>query len=161
MMIKISTLAKTVFSSPIHFLAFGFGSGLSPIAPGTMGTLVAIPLYLLLASASPIIYMAVLVLMFVVGVWICEASASRLGLDDPSGIVWDEWVGYLVTMLMAPKGWHWVLLGFVLFRLFDIWKPYPIYWFDQQVKGGMGIMVDDIIAGLYALIIIQTLAYFI
>ena len=157
---KAITLAKAVFSSPIHFLAFGFGSGLSPIAPGTMGTLVAIPIYLLLASASPIIYVAALVLMFVAGVWICEESASQLGLDDPGGIVWDEWVGYLMTMLMAPKGWGWVLLGFVLFRLFDIWKPYPINWFDQQVKGGMGIMLDDIIAGIYALIILQMIAYF-
>lgn len=149
------SLTQQVFSSPIHFLAFGFGSGLSPIAPGTVGTLAAIPLYLLMSLLSPVGYVVLLLVIIVAGVWICDQSAHALGLEDPGGIVWDEFAGFLVTMFLAPQGWAWLLAGFVLFRLFDIWKPYPISWLDQQVKGGMGIMLDDLVAGLYAWLVLQ------
>ena len=150
--------AKTVFSSPVHFLAFGFGSGLSPFAPGTAGTLVAIPLYLLLVQLPFWGYVAVLLVMSLVGIWICGESSRRLGVHDHGGIVWDEFAGYLLTMLAAPAGWVWMVVGFCLFRLFDIWKPWPVRRVDREVSGGVGIMFDDILAGIYAWLALQVLA---
>ena len=150
--------AKTVFSSPVHFLAFGFGSGLSPFAPGTAGTLAAIPLYLLLVQLPFWGYVAVLLVMSLVGIWICGESSRRLGVHDHGGIVWDEFAGYLLTMLAAPAGWVWMVVGFCLFRLFDIWKPWPVRRVDREVSGGFGIMFDDILAGIYALLALQVLA---
>lgn len=136
--------------NPIHLLAFGFGSGLLPKAPGTYGTLVAIPIYLLLAPLPLIYYAALVSLAFFIGIWLCEVTSRDLGVHDHGGIVWDEIVGYLVTMVLAPSGWIWLLLGFLLFRFFDIVKPWPIRWIDKQVGGGFGIMVDDLIAGVFA-----------
>jgi phosphatidylglycerophosphatase A len=151
--------AKTVLSSPVHFLAFGFGSGLSPKAPGTMGTLAAIPLYLLLVQLPLWGYVLASLLVAVAGVWICGESSRRLGVHDHGGIVWDEFSGYLLTMLAAPQGWQWVILGFALFRLFDIWKPWPIRLADSKVEGGFGIMLDDWLAAVYALAGLQLVAY--
>ncbi len=150
--------AKQVFTDPIHFLAFGFGSGLAPFAPGTFGTLAAVPLYLLLAPLSLPLYLAAVVAAFIAGVWICEQAGTDLGVHDHGGIVWDEFVGLWVTLIAAPAGWQWVVVGFLLFRLFDIWKPWPINWADQQVSGGLGVMLDDLIAGCYALVVLQLLA---
>lgn len=146
-------------SNPVHFLAFGCGSGLAPKAPGTFGTLAAIPFYLLLSQLSLPVYGIVLLLASVVGVWLCGKTAKDLGVHDHPGIVWDEFCGYWFTMLAAPDGWFWIFLGFILFRLFDIWKPWPISFVDRHVPGGVGIMVDDLIAGLYSLIIIQGIAF--
>ncbi len=154
------TLCAQVLGSPVHFLAFGFGVGLSPIAPGTFGTLVAIPLYWLMQPLALPWYLLLVVVISLVGIWLCGASAKQLGLHDPAGVVWDEIAGFLITMIAAPSGWKWILIGFILFRLFDIWKPWPIRWADQKVAGGLGIMLDDIIAGIYALIGLQTIAYF-
>lgn len=141
-------LGAKVFRDPIHFLAFGFGAGLSPFAPGTMGTLVAIPLFWL-ASALPLtMYFVLLGLLLGSGIFICGISAKRLGVHDHSGIVWDEIVGYFITMTAMPAGWMWMILGFFLFRLFDVWKPWPISWVDRHVGGGFGIMLDDVLAGL-------------
>jgi len=140
---------------PIHFLALGFGSGLSPVAPGTFGTLAAIPLYLLLHTFSLPIYVIVTALLAIIGIALCDISARKLGVHDHPGIVWDEVVGYLVTMTAAPVGWYWVLLGFVLFRFFDILKPWPIRLIDRQVKGGFGIMLDDLLAGVMAALVLQ------
>ena len=154
----VTVTAKTVFSSPVHFLAFGFGSGLSPFAPGTAGTLAAIPLYLLLVQLPLWGYVAVLLVMSLVGIWICGESSRRLGVHDHGGIVWDEFAGFLLTMLAAPTGWVWIVVGFFLFRLFDIWKPWPIHLVDRDVPGGFGIMFDDILAGIYAWIALQVLA---
>ncbi|PID34355.1 MAG: phosphatidylglycerophosphatase A [Thiotrichales bacterium] len=152
-------LVQTVLKSPLHFLAFGFGSGLSPKAPGTMGTLAAIPLYLLLVQLPFAYYVLVLVVAIVVGIWLCGESARLLGVHDHGGIVWDEFVGFWLTMLIAPAGWVWVVVGFALFRLFDIWKPWPIRIIDRKVEGGLGIMLDDILAGIYALVVLQALAF--
>ncbi len=135
---------------PHHWLAFGFGTGLSPWAPGTAGTLAAVPLYLLLQSLPLGWYLAVLLLLFLVGVWACGKTERELELHDPGAIVWDEILGYLVTMAAAPRGWAWMLLGFVLFRGFDILKPWPVRIFDDRVGGGFGVMLDDLGAGLYA-----------
>lgn len=147
----------SVFRNPVHFVAFGFGSGVSPVAPGTFGTLAAVPLYLLLMQLPLVWYLLMLVVTFGVGIWLCERTARDLGVHDHGGIVWDEFVGYWLTMVAAPSGWQWVVAGFVLFRLFDIWKPFPISWLDRHVKGGLGIMVDDIIAGAYAWLCLQGL----
>ncbi|PCK08317.1 MAG: phosphatidylglycerophosphatase A [Alteromonadaceae bacterium] len=140
----------TIFKSPTLFLAFGFGSGLSPIMPGTAGTLVALPLYLLMASWHWSLYLLMLVLTSVLGFYLCGRAASKLNVHDHSGIVWDEFVGFWITMFLVPAHWYWVVLGFVLFRFFDIVKPWPISWVDRKVHGGVGIMLDDILAGLAA-----------
>lgn len=144
---------------PVNFAAFGFGSGCSPKAPGTAGTVVAVLLYLPLQYLPPYIYFLMLILTFVVGVWLCGQASKTLGVHDHGGIVWDEFVGYWITMFMAPSGWLWILLGFILFRVFDIWKPQPIKYLDQHVHGGLGIMVDDVLAGIYALLVLQGIYY--
>ena len=97
-----------------------------------------------------LIYSLLVLLAFAAGVWICQRTSDDLGVHDHSGIVWDEIVGYLVAMTFAPSGWVWIVIGFLLFRVFDILKPWPILWIDQRMKGGMGIMLDDLLAGLYA-----------
>jgi phosphatidylglycerophosphatase A len=144
---------------PVGFLALGFGSGLVPVGPGTAGTLVAIPVYLLLQPLNLAVYLAVVTLAFLAGIGICAHAANRLGVHDHPGIVWDEIVGYLVTMTAAPAGWEWVAGGFVLFRIFDIAKPWPIRWLDRQVHGGLGIMLDDLLAGVFAAAVLQVLVY--
>lgn len=152
--------AKPNLLHPVHCLAFGFGSGLSPKAPGTVGTVVAVPLYLGLAQLSLPLYAAVLVASFLLGIYLCGRTASDLGVHDHPGIVWDEFVGFWIAMLLAPPGWVWLLAGFLLFRLFDIWKPWPIRWLDRRVEGGLGIMIDDVLAGVYACVILQIAGLF-
>ncbi len=150
----------TVLRSPVHFLAFGFGSGLAPKAPGTAGTIVAVLLYLCCQSLDLLSYSILTAAICITGVWICGKSSEKLGVHDHGGIVWDEFAGYFITMIAAPPGWIWIVLGFILFRLFDILKPWPIKWADENVDGGLGIMLDDIIAGLAAFGVLQILAYF-
>lgn len=145
--------------NPAHCLSLGFGSGLSPKMPGTMGTVIAVGLYLLLPEMDWKIYLGIILVSFIAGIFLCDYTAKALNVHDHPGIVWDEIVGYFITMFMVPKTWLWVLLGFVLFRLFDICKPWPISIADKRLKGGLGIMLDDIIAGLFALIIIQIILY--
>jgi len=142
-----------------HWLAYGFGSGLSPWAPGTAGTIAAVPLYLLVRPLPLPWYLGLLVLVFVVGIWACDKAARELGVHDPTAIVWDEVVGFLVAMTAAPPGWRWVLAGFVLFRLFDILKPWPIHVLDRQVQGGLGIMLDDLLAGIIVWVLLQAAAH--
>jgi phosphatidylglycerophosphatase A len=144
---------------PIHFLAVGFGTGLAPKAPGTFGTLAAIPIYLVMQPLSVEMYCLITVTLFLAGIWICHRAARDLGVHDHPGIVWDEIVGYLVTMMMAHHGWFWMISGFILFRIFDIWKPWPIKIIDQRVSGGFGIMFDDLIAGIFALICMKILSF--
>jgi phosphatidylglycerophosphatase A len=139
-----------VWRNPVHFLAFGFGSGAAPVAPGTFGTLAAVPIYLLLTLLPVWGYVAVVLGMLGVGIWLCHITSRDLGVHDHAGIVWDEIVGYLITMLAAASGWLWIVIGFALFRFFDILKPWPIAWLDRQVAGGLGIMLDDVLAGVYA-----------
>lgn len=157
---SIRVPAATVLRSPVHLLAFWLGSGLSPKAPGTAGTLATIPLWLLLQPLhlSLPAYLALLALLFVFGCWVCGESARQLGVHDYGGIVFDEVVGFLLTCvpLLPALGWvsggrwWWLLAAFGLFRLFDVWKPWPIAWVDRRVGGGFGIMIDDILAALYA-----------
>jgi phosphatidylglycerophosphatase A len=142
-----------------HWLAFGLGSGLAPVAPGTWGTLAALPLYLLMAPLPVWAYVAAVAVLFALGIWVCGETARDLGLDDPSAIVWDEWVGLLATLALVPEGWGWLLAGFALFRLIDILKPWPIRLLDRSVHGGLGIMLDDLVAGLTAWLVLQGLAF--
>lgn len=142
---------------PIHLLSLGFGSGLSPIAPGTMGTLVAIPLYWLVAGVGLGNYLLITLFAALLGIYLCGATARALGVHDHGGIVWDEIVGYFITMTAVPFSWQWALVGFLLFRFFDILKPWPIRKVDRQVGGGLGIMLDDIMAGIYAWMVLQLL----
>jgi phosphatidylglycerophosphatase A len=147
---------------PHHWIAYGFGSGLMPWAPGTFGTLAAVPLYLLMAPLPLVWYLGILAVMFLVGLWACGKTARELNAHDPSAIVWDEFLGYLLAMTAAPKGWEWVLLGFVLFRFFDILKPWPILAIERRVRGGFGVILDDLIAGVMALAVMHlvgTLVY--
>ena len=156
---KQINLANRVLHDPVYFIAFGFGSGLMSIAPGTWGTLAAIPLYLLLAGSHWAVYLLITFLAFILGVWVCDKVTQDLGVHDYKGIVWDEVVGYLLTMFMAPRGLFWMLCGFILFRIFDIWKPQPIGYVDQKIHGGLGIMLDDVLAALPAWLILQFLAW--
>lgn len=145
--------------NPIHLLAFGLGSGLPKNAPGTFGTLAALPVWLLLLQGVPTLpYIGVLIAGFALGVVLCELTSRDLGVHDHGGIVWDEWIGLWITYLWLPAGWLWILYGFVLFRIFDIIKPWPIKWLDKKVHGGFGIMIDDVLAGIFALLIVQITA---
>ncbi len=146
--------AKTVFTDPVHLLAFGFGTGLSPVAPGTVGTLVAFPIAWLTLDLGLVSQIAVAAVLILSGIWICGESARRIGVHDHGGIVWDEVAGMYVTLLVTPPtvtGWA---LAFLAFRLFDIVKPWPIRDLDHRMKGGLGIMLDDIAAALYAVILL-------
>ncbi|HHH48951.1 MAG TPA: phosphatidylglycerophosphatase A [Gammaproteobacteria bacterium] len=150
---------SSVWRNPVHFLAFGLGSGAAPVAPGTFGTLAAIPLYLLLAPLPLWGYLLAVAAVSLAGIWLCGRTSRDLGVHDHPGIVWDEFAGYLVTMIAAPAGWLWIAAGFVLFRLFDILKPWPIRWIDRRVHGGLGIMLDDLLAGVLAALVLQAVAW--
>ena len=142
--------APDLLRRPAQFLAFGFGSGLAPRAPGTAGTLVAIPVYLLAAQWGLHYYTLFVALAAVLGVWICGEAGRQLQVHDHPGIVWDEFVGYWITLWALPVSWEWILAGFLLFRLYDIVKPWPVSLLDQKVGGGLGIMIDDMLAGAMA-----------
>jgi len=148
------------FTNPIQFLAFGFGSGLAPKAPGTAGTVMAIPLYLALSQFSLPVYTAVVVAASLIGIWICGAASKQLKVHDHPGIVWDEFAGYWITMWALPVSWVTVLLGFVVFRVFDILKPWPIRAFDKNVGGGFGIMIDDVLAGIASCAVVHAALHF-
>ena len=152
---------KSVWRNPVHFVAFGFGSGAAPVAPGTFGTALGVLIYLVLPAMTWPIYVLFLLLSFALGVWLCDKTSKEIGVHDHGGIVWDEFVGYWITMFLAPPGWLWVLIGFVLFRIFDILKPWPIRWLDKNVSGGFGVMIDDVLAGLMALGCLQLAAIYI
>jgi len=152
---------RALLRQPLHWLAFGGGAGLAPKGPGTAGSLVAVPIYyFLLSTLSAPVYVVLVAALFLFGVWVCDRTEHDLGVHDHSGIVWDEIVGQLVAYFMLPAGWLWLLAGFGLFRLFDIWKPFPISWLNARVKGGWGIMLDDLAAGIAAAAILQGAAAF-
>ncbi len=151
---------RSVWRNPVHFAAFGFGSGAAPIAPGTFGTALGLLIYALLPPMSWLLYGLFLVASFALGVWLCDKTARDIGVHDHGGIVWDEFVGIWITMFLAPPGWQWLLSGFVLFRVFDILKPWPIGWLDKNVDGGFGVMIDDVLAGVMAFICLQLATLF-
>lgn len=148
----MQTTARPVpaLTHPVHLLATGFGAGLAPRAPGTFGTLVGVAIYLPMATLPWPLYLAILATMTAAGVYLCGRSARMLGVHDHPAIVWDEMVGYLITMLAAPPGAIWMAAGFILFRFFDVVKPWPVRVADRRVQGGFGIMLDDVLAAGYA-----------
>lgn len=149
--------ARPDLRNPLHLLAFGFGSGLAPRAPGTWGTVAALlPWYFLQQLPLPG-YIAAIVIAAAAGIAICGRTARDLGVHDHGGIVWDEFVGLWIALLWVPLQPLWVLAGFLLFRLFDIFKPWPISWCDRHLQGGFGIMVDDLLAGAAACVVLQLL----
>jgi len=156
----MQTVPKTIWKNPIHFVACGFGAGAVPWAPGTFGTLVGVLLYLMLSELSLGLYIVITIILFVIGVFICDKTSHDFGVADHSAIVWDEMIGFLIVMIAVPKTWYFILIGFLFFRLFDIWKPWPIRWVDRQVSGGFGIMLDDVVAAVFAWVVLQILAVF-
>ena len=153
--------AFELFRDPRLLLAFGFGSGLSRIMPGTCGTLAALPFYYLMSSLPWFVYAAVILVAFFVGNHLCGYAAKKLNVHDHGGIVWDEFVGMWITLFLIPMSWHAVLIGFVLFRIFDMLKPWPISLADKHVHGGFGIMFDDVLAGIAAWACLYGLYYFV
>jgi len=154
---SVKPTLSDVIKRPAVLLACGLGAGLIPKAPGTFGTLAAIPLFLWMQHLSMLSYLLITAAFFVMGIWLSTEAIKIFHRDDPSEVVWDEVVGFLITMIAAPTGWQWLVVGFVLFRIFDIWKPWPVSLADQKLHGGLGIMLDDVIAGIYALLCIQGL----
>ena len=149
---KVDNLTGKVLTDPVNFLAFGFGTGLSPVAPGTAGSLLGVALAWLTVDLGLYVQLSVAVAISLAGIWICGESARRIGVHDHGGIVWDEIAGMYVTLLVAPPTIYGYALGFVLFRLFDVVKPWPIRDLDHRLGGGLGIMLDDLAAALYALV---------
>jgi len=144
---------RVALATPSGFLAFGFGSGLSPLAPGTVGTIAAVFPALFLVQIPTGLALLIVLVAFAVGIHLCSVAGKALGEHDHGGMVWDEFVGFWLVLLYVPFDWAWWLAAFVVFRIFDILKPWPIRWLDRRVQGGFGVMLDDLIAGLYALII--------
>ena len=151
---------KTLLRHPAGWIASGFGSGFSPRAPGTVGSAVALLPWLWLRTLPLPYDVLAVVVAFVIGIWASEWVVRRSGVQDPQVVVWDEFVGVWIALIAAPAGWIWMLAGFALFRLFDIWKPWPVSWADERIHGGLGVMLDDVIAGIYALIVLQLAAMF-
>jgi phosphatidylglycerophosphatase A len=153
------TAPPALMRDPVHLFAFGFGSGLSPWAPGTFGTLIAIPIVLFVMQFGFAAHLGFAIFAALFGIYVCGESARRLGVHDHPGIVWDEITGFAVTMLTVPANLYSVAAGFALFRLFDIWKPWPIREADHSLSGGLGIMLDDVIAGVFAAAILLGIQY--
>ncbi len=157
---KYPPVPAGLWRRPVHLLAFGLGTGTVPFAPGTFGTLLGIPVYLVMQALPLPVYLALCAALFAVGVVLCHITARDLNVHDHPGIVFDEIVGYLVTMIGAPHGLPWIVTGFLLFRLFDIWKPWPVRVADRSVGGGFGIMLDDVLAAIYAVLVLQVAAHY-
>lgn len=144
-----------IWKYPIHFLAYGLGTGLMPVAPGTFGSLIGVVLFRFMSLMKPLPYAAVVIVMFVAGIFICGQTARDVSAIDPGFIVYDEVVGFLVAMYLMPATFRWLAAGFVIYRIFDIWKPFPIHYVESHLGLGSGIMTDDVIAGLYTLVILH------
>lgn len=148
-------LYKLSINNPLHWIATGLGSGLSPKAPGTFGSLAAIPFFYLLQLLPMSAYLVFVACAFLIGVWACRAASDAIGVDDHGAIVWDEFVGMWITCIALPQGFIWMVAAFITFRFFDILKPWPIRWFDRSFGGGFGIMIDDVVAGFFSFGVIQ------
>jgi len=150
---------KLLLSHPAHFCALGFGAGLAKKAPGTFGTLVGLPLFLLTAGLGFYSQLAIISVLFLIGIYCCDKTGKALGVSDHGSIVWDEIVAIMLVLTVTPYQWQWWLAAFLLFRLFDIWKPAPIRQCDAMVKGGFGVMLDDLLAAVYAMISLKILLW--
>jgi phosphatidylglycerophosphatase A len=153
---------RALLAHPAGWIASGFGSGFSPVAPGTAGSLAALLPWFALRELPPAGYALAVVLAFALGVWACTWVVGALRLQDPSVAVWDEFVGLwiaLAPLLLHGAGWLWICAGFILFRVFDIAKPWPVSWADRRVGGGFGVMLDDVLAGGYAALLLALLRF--
>jgi Phosphatidylglycerophosphatase A and related proteins len=138
-------------SNPIHLLAVGLGSGMSPIMPGTMGSLMAVPLWFLFNGLQLALYWVLIIVAFVFGCFLCQKTSDDTHTHDSGHIVWDEFVGMWITLFFIPQvSAIWIAIAFIAFRIFDMAKPWPIRWFDKRVPGGFGIMIDDVIAAIFS-----------
>ncbi|MBI0031088.1 phosphatidylglycerophosphatase A [Gilliamella apicola] len=146
-------------TNPIHLLAVGLGSGMSPIMPGTMGSAMAIPLWLLFNGLQPYLYWVLIVVAFIFGCFLCQKTSDDTHTHDSGHIVWDEFVGMWITLFFIPQiSVLWIAIAFFAFRVFDMAKPWPIRWFDKRVPGGFGIMVDDVIAAIFSSVTVYVIA---
>jgi phosphatidylglycerophosphatase A len=146
---------RFLLSHPARLVAFGFGAGLVPVAPGTWGTLLALPVFLLVSPRlEPVEFLLMLLALFALGVWACDVTGRSLGNSDHGGMVWDETVAFLLVLFFTPAGLHWQALAFLIFRLFDILKPPPIRYYERTFKNGFGVMLDDLIAAFYTLLVL-------
>jgi phosphatidylglycerophosphatase A len=152
---------KFLLAHPAHLVAFGFGTGLAPKAPGTVGTLLGLPLFWLVVAIAQDLPNQIIFLIatFLLGIWACGRTGRALGVADHGGMVWDEIVAFALVLLFTPAGWLWIAVAFALFRLFDILKPWPIRLADTHFKSGFGVMFDDLLAALYAIAIIKGLQW--
>ncbi len=152
---------RFLFAHPAHLIAFGFGSGLAPKAPGTVGTLLGLPLFWLITAAASDLpnRITLIIAAFLFGIWACARTGRALGVADHGGIVWDEIVAFALVLLFSPSGWPWTAAAFALFRLFDILKPWPIRLADRHLKNGFGVMFDDLLAALYAIAALEGLQW--
>ena len=152
---------RFLLTNPANFLALGLGSGLAKKAPGTFGTLIAIPLFAALMQTPELAHYLVIALLFASGIPICTRAGNALGVSDHGSIVWDEIVAFMLVLEFTPLSWKWWLTAFALFRLFDIWKPFPIRQCDARLKGGFGVMFDDLLAAIYAIVSLKALQWLI
>ena len=159
--LNIPPIPKTVWSNPLHFIAFGFGSGTIPFAPGTFGTLIAIPFYLMMEPLPVWLYALITFLLTLGSIYVCDKTSRDINIEDHQGMCLDEVIGFLVTMIGAPAGWIWIAMGFVFFRLFDIVKPWPIRTIDARLTGGLGMILDDVLAGLMSCVLLQIIKLFV
>lgn len=152
-------IPKKVWRNPFYFIAFGFGAGTIPYAPGTFGTLMAIPFFILLNTFTLPIYVTLVGAIVIFSIILSDQISKKLQIHDHPGMCLDEFCGFFITMTNAPMSWAWILFGFILFRFFDIVKPWPIRFLDENIGGGLGMILDDIVAGLFSMIIIQIMLY--
>jgi phosphatidylglycerophosphatase A len=150
---------KLLLAHPAYFFGLGFGAGLAKKAPGTFGTLIGLLMFLLIVQLNFYTQLAVLGGLFLIGIYFCEKTGKALGVADHSGIVWDEIVAIMLVLTITPLKWQWWMAAFLLFRLFDIWKPLPIRQCDAKIKGGLGVMLDDILAAIYTIISLKVLLW--
>ena len=150
---------KFLIAHPAHFFALGFGSGLAPKAPGTFGTLVGLPLFWLISGYAFNVQLIIIAALFIIGIYFCDKTGKSLGVSDHGSIVWDEIVAIMLVLAFTPKNWFWWYVAFLLFRLFDIWKPFPIKQFDAKLKNGFGVMFDDLLAAIYAIAAIKAILW--
>jgi len=150
---------RAILTHPAGWIATGFGAGLSPVAPGTVGSAVALLPWLWLRELPTVACLGVIVAVFALGIWVSRVLVARLRAEDPGWIVVDEFVGQWLALVFAPPGWIWLIVGFLLFRLFDVWKPWPVSWADRNVDGGLGVMLDDALAGLLAGLVLATIVW--
>ena len=150
---------KFLLQNPAHFFALGFGSGLAKKAPGTFGTLVGLPLFLLISPYNHLLQLIMIAVLFFVGITFCDVTGKNIGVADHGSIVWDEIVAMMLVLVFTPLAAIWWLVAFLLFRLFDIWKPFPVCYADAHFKNGFGVMFDDLLAAIYAILCIRFIAW--